>query len=288
MIYNLTILMVTIFLISCKKDKTDSGLKSVFSYVADGYKVNFTNFSTGASEYNWNFGDNSGVNLTSTVKTPQHIFTAKGDYLVSLTVKNGSESNTFKDTVSILGPNIKIDGDFSDWQYVDYLYENPTTYSSTVSAVKAYASSKDINFYFEGSLGMNMDIIDIYMDADNNPATGFSTYLYPAGSGADVLCEGKPRPSTDAAGFGDIFTHSGAPSAFSWSPVFTFAGAMNISEIKTKANKKIIEFSIKKTALGPIANKVKFALVESTSGYAEIGKIPVPVLPTSKFLTINL
>lgn len=273
---------------SCKKENTDNGLKSVFSYVADGYKVNFTNFSTGANEYSWNFGDNSGANLTSTARTPEHIFTARGDYLVTLTAKNGSATSVFKDTVSILGPNIKIDGDFSDWQYVGYLYQNPATYPSTLSAVKAFASSKDINFYFEGTPAMIMDIIDIYIDADNNPATGFSTFLYPGGSGADYLCEGKPRPVTDASGFGDVFKHVGAPTAFSFTPIFSFADAMNISEIKTKGGKKIIEFSIKKTALGTIANRVNFCLVESTSGYAEIGKIPEPLLPTSKFLSIPL
>lgn len=60
-------------------------------------------------------------------KTPQHIFNKKGNFLVSLTAKNGAETSTFIGTVSIIGPNIKIDGDFSDWQYVDYAFTNPDT-----------------------------------------------------------------------------------------------------------------------------------------------------------------
>src|SRR5262249_14540604 len=107
-----SLLTLVLSLASCKKDKA-SGLKAVFSYVADGYKVNFTNFSSNATEYSWDFGDNSGA--TDSKKAPVHIFTKKGDFLVTLTAKNGTETNSFTDTVSIIGPNIKVDGDFSDW-----------------------------------------------------------------------------------------------------------------------------------------------------------------------------
>jgi PKD repeat protein len=266
---------------SCKKDKGASGLKAVFSYVADGYKVNFTNFSTNAAEYSWDFGDGSGQ--ISTAKTPQHIFTRKGDFLVSLTAKNGSETNVFKDTVSIIGPNIKIDGDYSDWQYVDYSFTNPSTFPGTLRAVKTFAGSTDIFFYLEGTVGMNMEILDIYVDGDNNPNTGFKTFLYPAGSGADFLFEGSP-----AAGWGDVFSHVGPGNGFSWNPFATFADAMRISALSSSGGKKIIEFSIKKSTLGTIRNFVNVALIESTSGYAEVGKIPEAPTATSKFLQIPL
>ena len=45
--------------LSCKKETNNaSGVKAVFSYVADGFKVNFTDYSTNAKEYFWDFGDN--------------------------------------------------------------------------------------------------------------------------------------------------------------------------------------------------------------------------------------
>lgn len=266
---------------SCKKEETGSGLKSVFSYVADGYKVNFTNFSTGAKEYLWDFGDGSGE--TSTAKAPQHVFTRKGDFLVSLTAKNGAETSTFVDTVSIVGPNIRIDGDFTDWEYVAYTYENPEGFAGSVRAVKTFASSDMINFYFEGNASMNMEIIDLYIDADNNPATGFATWLYPAGSGADFLCEGSP-----VGGWGDVFAHVGPGTGFSWTPAASFADAASFSTLSTVAGKKIIEFSIKKSALGTTSNFINFCLIESTSGWAEVGKIPESQLPGSKFIAIPL
>lgn len=266
---------------SCKKESAGSGLKAVFSYVPDGYKVNFTNFSSNATEYLWEFGDGSGQ--TSTSKNPQHVFTRKGDFLVSLTAKAGAETNTFVDTVSIIGPNIRIDGDFSDWQYVAFSHENGASFGGSITGVKAFASSDAINFYLEGNAAMNMEIIDLYIDADNNPATGFSTWLYPGGSGADFLCEGSP-----VGGWGDVFAHNGAPTAFSWAAVSTFATAMNFSTLSTNGGKKIIEFSIKKSVLGTLSGSVNFALIESTSGWAEAGKIPEAPTATGKFIGIPL
>jgi PKD repeat protein len=266
---------------SCKKDNAGSGLKAVFSYVADGYKVNFTNFSTNATEYSWEFGDGSGQ--TSTAKTPQHIFTSKGDFLVSLTAKNGSETSVFKDTVTIIGPNIKIDGDYSDWQYVPVTYENAATYVSSVRIVKAFASADKIYFYFQGGTDMKMEIIDIYMDADNNAATGFNTWYYPVHSGADFLMEGSP-----VGGWGDVFAHSGPQTAFSWTSISSFADAMQFSTLSTASGKNSIEFSVKKSLLGPMANFIHFGLVESTSGWAEVGKIPEAQTATSKFIQVPL
>lgn len=47
--------------------------------------VNFTNTSTGASAFTWNFGDGSPA---ETVMNPSHTFTAAGVYTVSLTASN--------------------------------------------------------------------------------------------------------------------------------------------------------------------------------------------------------
>lgn len=86
-------------------------MKAVFSYVGDGYKVNFTDYSANAKEYLWEFGDTT----TSTLTNPIHVYHSKGEFLAKLTVTNGQETNTFVDTVFVAGPNIKIDGDFTDW-----------------------------------------------------------------------------------------------------------------------------------------------------------------------------
>ena len=276
------LLLAMLIINSCKKEEDGgSGTKAVFSYVADGYKVNFTNFSTNATEYSWDFGD--GSNQVSTKKSPQYIFKRKGDFLVSLTVKTGDEVSTFIDTVSIIGPNIKMDGDFSDWEYVDYSYTNATGTGGNLLAVKTFASSTAINFYLEGTADMNMEIMDLYLDADNNPATGFSTWQYPLGSGAEFLFEGSL-----VGGWGDMYAHSGPPAGFTFAPVFTFAESLSYSPLKTVAGKKVIEFAIKRDKLGSTKNFVNYSITELTSGWAAVGSLPVSTTPSSKFGTIAL
>ena len=280
-IYLLAVSMLIITGSSCKKEGTGSGLKAVFSYVADGYKVNFTNFSINAKEYSWEFGDGSGE--TSTLKGPQHIFTRKGDFLVALTATSGSETSTFIDTVSIIGPNIRIDGDFTDWTYVEFSAENPATYASTIRGIKAFASSDMINIYLEGDANMNLDVIDMYIDADNNPATGYASWQFPAGAGADFLCEGSPF-----GGWGDVLAHTDPGNGWGWGAATTFADAISFSELKTVSGKKAVEFSIKKSALGTISQFVNIGIIENNSSWTPVGIIPEPLLADSKYLAIPL
>ncbi|WP_285057480.1 PKD domain-containing protein [Pedobacter ginsengisoli] len=266
---------------ACKKDDEGSGTKAVFSYVADGYKVNFTNFSTNATEFVWDFGD--GSNESSNKKSPQHIFKSKGNFLVSLTAKSGSLTSTFIDTVSVVGPNIKIDGDFTDWEYVSYSHTNAPGTGGNLQAIKTFASPTHLNFYLEGGADMKMEILDLYLDADNNTATGFSTWQYPAGSGAEFLFEGS-----FVGGWGDMYVHSGPAAAFNFSPVSSFANELSYSAIKTVSGKKVIEFSIKKEKLGAIRNFVNYSITELTSGWTDVGSIPVSQTPASAYGKIQL
>ena len=275
--YFLYAILVFAAFTSCKKEDAAGGLNSVFSFVPDGFKVNFTNFSSGATTYSWNFGDGD----TSNARNPIHIFKAKGDYLVTLVASNGSASDSFSDTVSVLGPNIKIDGDLTDWDYVDYTfnYGDGSTDGGTLLGVKTFANATDLFLLLEGTSDMNIAVMDMYIDADNNPATGFNTWLYPAGSGADYLYEG-------ATTWGSLYKHAGAPTDFSWEETST--NAVYFSPVKTVSGKKYVEFSIKRSELGTTKNYVNFGIVEMSEGWAEIGTIPVSKKPGSIFAKIKL
>jgi PKD repeat protein len=62
-----------------------------------GDTVTFQNLSTNSLNYLWNFNDASiGVNNTSTLTNPQHIFTHAGTYSVTLIAYNGPLSDTFR------------------------------------------------------------------------------------------------------------------------------------------------------------------------------------------------
>lgn len=275
-------LLIILSATACKKEKENGNLKSVFSYVADGFRVTFTNFSTGAKEYHWDFNDKPGD--SSSMKSPQHIFSAKGDYLVTLTATNGSQTDSFTDTVTIIGPNIKIDGDFTDWEYVDYLYTNPDDFGGSLRAVKAFATAQDINFLFEGTADMKLELFDMFLNTDNNPATGYTVGAYPAGSGMDYLLEG---PGV-TPGWGSGYKHTGGPNDWAFSPLFAFDAEMKFSAIKTEAGKNLIEFSVRKSALGALSGSISFALVEMTGGWAELGRIPKGGVPEAKFIELKL
>lgn len=274
-------LPLALLICACKKE-SGSGLKAVFSYVADGYKVNFTNFSSKAKSYSWDFGDGSGDSSTS--KSPQHIFTSKGDFLVTLTATNGVDTDSFTDTVTIIGPNIKVDNDLTDWQYVGYTFENPEGAGGTLRAVKTFASNTDIFFYLEGTADMSLSLFDMYIDADNNTSTGYTIGAYPAGSGADFLLEGP----AGSPSWGSVFSHSGGPNDFAFTPVAGFDDAMRFGGIKTVAGKTVMEFSVKKSTLGVTSGSVNFSITELTSGWAEMGVLPAGGAPEAKFINVPL
>ena len=77
--------------------------------------VSFTNTSTVITEcpkYSWNFGDPaSGMDNTSTLENPTHLFSAPGTYTVSLTVEERCQINTQTYQVVVSLPNVTITGD---------------------------------------------------------------------------------------------------------------------------------------------------------------------------------
>ncbi|MGD1958489.1 MAG: PKD domain-containing protein [Fulvivirga sp.] len=69
--------------------------------------INFENSSIDASDYFWDFGDGS----SSTVKNPFHIYSAVGEFDVTLIATNEtgcSDTLTYKDLVSATGPQTKF------------------------------------------------------------------------------------------------------------------------------------------------------------------------------------
>jgi PKD repeat protein len=63
--------------------------------------IRFTNQSTYAEKYNWDFGDGS----KSTEKSPEHTYAAAGTYEVTLTaegIAGQTHSSTIKQTITVL------------------------------------------------------------------------------------------------------------------------------------------------------------------------------------------
>jgi PKD repeat protein len=71
-----------------------------FSSSVNGYSVNFTNSSTGAVSYQWNFGDGG----TSVDPNPTHLYTNAGTYTVVLTATNACGTATSTQVVTVVAP----------------------------------------------------------------------------------------------------------------------------------------------------------------------------------------
>ncbi|MCG9880212.1 MAG: PKD domain-containing protein [Bacteroidia bacterium] len=66
---------------------------AVFAYTVNACasQVQFHSYSFGSNQYIWDFGDPlSGVNNSSSIQNPSHLFSGPGTYLVKLIVGNGS------------------------------------------------------------------------------------------------------------------------------------------------------------------------------------------------------
>jgi PKD repeat protein len=64
-------------------------IKADFSYYSNGLTIWFTNLSTNATSYNWNFGDGNISNETN----PTHTYSASGVYTVELTAYGSGGSD---------------------------------------------------------------------------------------------------------------------------------------------------------------------------------------------------
>jgi len=92
-----------------------------FTFTANGDTLEFTNTTTGASSYTWNFGDSN----TSTDFSPTHVYDTSGTYNISLVVQDGICIDTVYATITIVGVKEEINPlNFS-------VYPNPS-FSSNV------------------------------------------------------------------------------------------------------------------------------------------------------------
>jgi len=193
--YTLPVLLLT-WCGACKKDGAKPQADIFYTTSLDGYTVTFTNQTTGASTYKWDFGDGA----TSTDASPSHTYPGKGKYVPTLYATTAAGVTDEGSTVIHISKSsaVKLDDNtLSDWDTVTHnvvvstppVGSNPPAGGNFIKAKFDY-SSTDIYFYFEmNSTVANGDIFDWYLDTDNDPATGFLNATF-AGGGYDMLLEG--------------------------------------------------------------------------------------------------
>jgi len=90
-----------------------------FYYATNFLDVNFTNNSTNAVSYSWDFGDGN----TSTDIDPSHTYANDGTYTVTLIATNGCGDDTITINISVIGVSIADIPKLSDVE----IYPNPTS-----------------------------------------------------------------------------------------------------------------------------------------------------------------
>lgn len=71
--------------------------------------VNFSNSSTGATSYTWDFGDGNG----STSASPSNTYLTQGSYTVMMVAEEGACSDTAWSTINVIGPSFLIPNVFT-------------------------------------------------------------------------------------------------------------------------------------------------------------------------------
>jgi PKD repeat protein len=177
--------------VSCDNDDNSSAPKptAVFEYEADGLEVTFTNKSTNAKTYSWDFGDGE----TSTEKDPVHTYEAFGVYTVKLTVTgDGGTATSLPDelTIAKMSP-VVIDGTFSDWDNVPVASASVDGNGGTMHELKIDYDATKVYFLFKGEM---KGVYGIFINSDYDGATGATTpnfdYLW-SNLGADYYIEGN-------------------------------------------------------------------------------------------------
>ena len=108
---------------------------ALFTSTQSGATVYFTNQSTGAFTYSWNFGDASPLNTTS---SPVHTYTQNGTYTVTLTVTSACGTDTYTQVITITEVGVQ-DNDLANTLSI---YPNPNNGQFTVSF--EFADAKDV------------------------------------------------------------------------------------------------------------------------------------------------
>lgn len=202
------------WLCSCKKDAAAPPPDVIYTVSLEGYTVTFTNQTEGATSYKWDFGDGG----SSTDKSPVHTYPGKGKYVPTLYVTTAGGVKAEGSTVINIAKSsaVKLDDNtLSDWDTVAYNAITPGADGGIFTKAKFDYNSDNVYFYFEMTSTVAAgDIFDFYLDADNNPATGYVTGTWPGG-GYDILIEGAMLQQ-----WFDPFYFSGATqNSWGWSGV---------------------------------------------------------------------
>lgn len=100
-----------------------------FGFETNDLTVKFSNASTNATTYSWDFGDGTA---TSSEENPEHTYASGGIYTVKLTASNNSESNEIVKQVTVIDPSAAPEASFtSSVNYLEVAFTNTSANATT-------------------------------------------------------------------------------------------------------------------------------------------------------------
>lgn len=144
-------------------------------YLSSNSPVLFSNFSTGATAYSWNFGDGT---LSDTSENPSHLYTSIGTYNVSLVVSDSTcQDSTVQQIIVVQNnPYGIISPSYNVLDFVSFTYND-----NTIDLIFDSNSPIDISIEVYSVLGQKVfDQINqtVYKDKINLNFAGRSTGVY--------------------------------------------------------------------------------------------------------------
>ncbi len=123
-----------------------------FNYTVDAGIVEFESMSTGASSYEWDFGDGDN----STEENPTHQYEMSGVYTVVLTVTNDCGTSTIEETLDIVILDVE---DFENIDFIN-LYPNPNNGQFTLLIEGQVLGNLEFQFYDIIGQKLHSEILD--------------------------------------------------------------------------------------------------------------------------------
>ena len=232
-----------------------------YSPACDGQPIVFTNTSTGASTYSWNFGDNT----SSTQSNPSHLYTTSGTYQVVLYASGTCGTDSIVQNITVSAPpNVSVTAGNNQ-----VCSGSSTTLSAIGATTYSWSPSTGLNSTTGANVIATPSVLTTYTVTGYNPGgcndTATVTLTVLTGPSLDI---GTPQLTICRGDSAQINTSSPG-STFSWIP-----------------NYGLSNYSIPTPIAFPTVTTTYTVIVTGTNGCTNSATIPVTVNPLPPVPTI--
>lgn len=257
---------------SCKDDPEPP--KAEFSFeqsTTNLLEVAFLNESENADSYTWDFGDEN----TSTEESPTHVYADYGTYTVTLTAKGEGGTKEVSYDVELVDPGVIIDGNFDDWTDIAAIASYPDGEGRTLVELKVTNNETFIFFQIKGTSNLG-EVIQIFIDADNDSATGWDYWSFFEAPGIEYMMEAVFVAFTGAEPSSGLQTATGPDSNWPWQPAIASGAVHANSGYVTVGDNKIIELAMLKELFTTpaLSNTIRIVVGNSDNTWANVGHLP--------------